>query len=118
VARTHDHLRRLYLPALRAAGIGYLFLERDTPDYVGSGVRLATMHRVKGLEFAHVLLAGVNAGYVPSGRDEGGAADALQAERCLLHVAATRARETLTVTSAGVPSSLLSGPGLRSSDGH
>lgn len=118
VARTHDHLRRLYLPALRAAGIGYLFLERDTPDYVGSGVRLATMHRVKGLEFAHVLLAGVNAGNVPSGRDESGAADALQAERCLLHVAATRARETLTVTSAGVPSPLLSGPGLRSSDGH
>jgi fused signal recognition particle receptor len=46
--------------ALQAAGIEYLYLQADTQDDAGPGVRLATMHRVKGLEFAHVLIVGVN----------------------------------------------------------
>lgn len=108
VARTHEQLRSHYLPLLRSAGINHLFLDRDTPDYVGSGIRLATMHRVKGLEFAHVLLAGVNAAYMPPRGIATPGDDLLQAERCLLHVAATRARETLTVTCWGTPSPLLS----------
>jgi hypothetical protein len=62
VARTHRQIRDLYVPMLRGAGIPYLILEADTPDDIGSGVRLATMHRVKGLEFEHVLIAGLNDG--------------------------------------------------------
>ena len=65
VARTHWQLRDEYLPALSAAGLDYLLLEADTPDYAGSGVRLATMHRVKGLEFEHVLILGLRAGVMP-----------------------------------------------------
>lgn len=102
VARTHRQLRDDYIPALRRAGIPYLYLQADTPEYAGSGVRLATMHRVKGLEFVHVLIAGVNSGVVPSdhsnGLEDGGATESDVRERCLLHVASSRARETVTVT--------------------
>lgn len=110
VARTHEQLRNQYLPLLRRTGINHLFLDKDTPDYVGSGIRLATMHRVKGLEFAHVLLVGASADYLPLRGIGTADTDLLQAERCLIHVAATRARETLTVTSWGTPSPLLCPP--------
>ena len=75
----------------------------------GDAVRAATMHRVKGLEFDHMLLTSVNAGLVPL-RARGEAADATAKEnveteeRALLHVAATRARKSLTVLSFGRPS--------------
>ena len=99
VARSHRTLREEILPAVRAAGLPYLLLEADTPDYIGSGVRLATMHRVKGLEFEHVFIAGMRAGVMPPA---GAVTEAdLLRERCLLHVAASRARETLTVTGWG-----------------
>lgn len=105
VARTHRQIRDLYVPLLRGAGIPYLILEADTPDHIGSGVRLATMHRVKGLEFEHVLIAGLNDGVMPS--PAAVSADDLLRERCLLHVAASRARETLTATGWGKMSRLL-----------
>lgn len=105
VARTHHQLREVYLPALRAAAIPYLLLEADTPDYAGSGVRLATMHRVKGLEFEHVLIAGLTADAMPPQYAVG--EEDLLRERCLLHVAASRARETLTISCGGRPSPLL-----------
>lgn len=99
VTRSHRTLRDEILPSVRAAGIPFLLLEADTPDYIGSGVRLATMHRVKGLEFEHVFIAGMRAGVMPPA---GAVTEAdLLRERCLLHVAASRARETLTVTGWG-----------------
>ena len=82
-------------------------LHRHRHD-AGEGVRLATMHRVKGLEFAHVFLAGANADILPDEPSGGDPLDALRL-RCLVHVAATRARDTLTVTCAGRPSALLGG---------
>jgi superfamily I DNA/RNA helicase len=105
VTRTHRQIRDLYVPMLRGANIPYLILEADTPDDIGSGVRLATMHRVKGLEFEHVLIAGLNHGVMPP--PAAVTDDDLLRERCLLHVAASRARETLTVTGWGTMSSLL-----------
>ena len=55
---------------------------------------------------------GVNDGVIPlePGNfdvDEAELADSELRERCLLHVAATRARDTLTISSYGVPSRLL-----------
>ena len=96
IARTRRQLLEDYLPALKEAGIPYLYLQADTPEYVGSGVRLATMHRVKGLEFLHVLIAGVNDGIVPyegtfSPLDPELTAESELRERCLLHVASSRA---------------------------
>jgi hypothetical protein len=107
VARTHAQLRDHYVPVLRRAGIDHLYLQADTPESAGSGVRLATMHRVKGLEFSHVLIAGVNSGLVPLLRDldsdAAERADIELQERCLLHVAASRARETLVISWFGQP---------------
>lgn len=106
VARTSRLLTGHYLPALGGAGMPVCLLTPDAPDAGTPGVRLATMHRVKGLEFAHILIAGVNDGVVPldvtqNPADEAELADTELRERCLLHVAATRARDTLTITSNG-----------------
>jgi hypothetical protein len=58
-------------------------------DAAQGALRIATIHRVKGLEFDHVILAGKLAGF---GQD-----DVLPSNRSLLYVAATRARKSLTI---------------------
>ena len=75
-----------------------------------SGVRLGTMHRVKGLEFRYVFLAGVNYDTVPPAMAISGSEDPVEQkqlelnERAVLHVAATRAVVGLWVTWHGQPS--------------
>jgi superfamily I DNA/RNA helicase len=64
------------------------------------------MHRVKGLEFTHIFMVGVNEGVMPNRHIVAEDEEALR-ERCLLHVAATRARDTLTISSYGTPSPFL-----------
>jgi len=76
------------------------------------GVRLGTMHRVKGLEFPVMLLAGVNKGVVPMRvssveGDPTARAEHEERERSLLFVAATRARDHLIVTAHGNSSPFL-----------
>ena len=79
-------------------------------------VTLTTLHASKGLEWPHVVLAGVNEGLLPfrSG-DEDMTPERLEEERRLMYVGITRARSTLVVstlrrrkkgreTIAGVPS--------------
>lgn len=105
-ARKTEHLEERYLPLLRNAGIDAALIQPDE-DAAAPGVRLATMHRVKGLEFPRVILASVHAGDMPLALP----ADALSddaarrahedAERRLLYVAATRARDQLLVTGYG-----------------
>ncbi len=111
VARTNKMIQDDYLPVLREAGIKNTVLEKTE---TGRGVRLATMHRVKGLEFPVMILAGVNDRALPlrSSSMEGDAAAKAEhetRERSLLFVAATRARDQLVVTCAGKPSSFLRG---------
>ena len=82
----------------------------------GQGVRLATMHRVKGLEFPVMILAGANASVLPlrvpaAESDAAAWAEHVDRERSLLFVAATRARDLLIVTSWGAPSPFLPGKG-------
>ena len=73
------------------------------------------MHRVKGLEFPVMILAGVNARYMPLRvprleGDPAAKADHEERERSLLFVAATRARDRLIVTGWGTPSPFLPTP--------
>ena len=87
-------------------------------------VTLSTLHASKGLEWPHVVLAGVNEGLLPFKLEDDDGTDAvkadnialrLQEERRLMYVGITRAQRTLAVnwlrrrkknrdTIAGVPS--------------
>jgi superfamily I DNA/RNA helicase len=112
VARTNGQLEKRYAPLLREAGLPVQFIKRDEAS-LGDGIRLATMHRAKGLEFPCVLIAGVHEGSVPlalrSYADETARKDHLDTEKRLLFVAATRARDELVVTGFGTKSPLLKG---------
>ena len=114
VARTIGE-RNSINETLQAQGVETTVIEREiTDDDTQGGVRLATMHRVKGLEFEQVLMVSVNRGLVPlsaaiDGRSDAAAqVSAETEERALVYVAATRARKELLVLSYGVPSPLLS----------
>lgn len=100
--------------ALRAARIDCVGLARAS-DY-DEAVRIGTMHRMKGLEFRCMCVAGVNAKTVPAANAVTPIVEDkhkhkhqldLERERCLLFVACTRAREELLVTWNGSPSPFL-----------
>ncbi|MEY5100755.1 MAG: hypothetical protein RJA36_3474 [Pseudomonadota bacterium] len=65
-------------------------------------VTLSTLHASKGLEWPHVVLAGVNEGLLPFKPDDDGDDEALalriQEERRLMYVGITRAQQTLVVS--------------------
>jgi hypothetical protein len=113
VARTSPLLEQ-YRSALEKAGIPTYVLRRSVEERAEEpGLRLATMHRVKGLEFDRVAVAGVNDGVVPlelgdlRSSDSAVRAEAEGRERALLYVAVTRARREVLLTSHGKPSRYL-----------
>ena len=101
-ARTNDDVDVLGA-SLKKAGVTTLRLERSTPDDPAApGVRLATMHRIKGLEFGVVIIAAYKgatkyAELFARDEDAGVSGETETAERSLLHVAATRAKRHLFV---------------------
>ena len=88
-------------------------IEKDGDDRSAEGVRVATMHRVKGLEFDRVVVVSANEGLLPlSGALRKASDDAEREatetkERALVYVAASRAKKGLLVFSHGTASSLL-----------
>lgn len=105
VARTND-LRDRYEQALKARDVGVYRIKRsEAEDRTKEGLRVATMHRVKGLEFDRVVLAGVNDDLMPykhvvqRSSDKAVRREAEDQERALFYVAVTRARAEVLITA-------------------
>ena len=108
VTRTTKTLRDEYQSMFQRLGIACTVLDKSK-NAGSAGIRLATMHRVKGLEFPVMILAGMNSKTMPLhvasvGDDPTCKEEHEIRERSLLFVAATRARDVLIVTSWGTPS--------------
>lgn len=109
VARA-PQLRGKVMDALAGAGLDHLPLEHDTsPQDERDGVRVATMHRVKGLEFRAMAVTGLDEGTVPPAwllpdDDPVERRQALRRERSLIYVACSRARDHLALSWTGTPS--------------
>ncbi|TVQ16942.1 MAG: DNA helicase, partial [Leptolyngbya sp. DLM2.Bin15] len=100
--------------ALKNMGMPVKRIHRDQPDNpLEDGIRIGTMHRVKGLQFNYVFLPALNAEVLPlqAGLDQCADDTAQQhfinGERSLLHVAATRAKKQVLVSYYGQPSPFL-----------
>lgn len=112
-------LRDEYADYLREHGVPTVAIEKRGWTNDGApGLRVATCHRVKGIEFDYMLVAGVEDGVMPFEPD----AAALDAdpvaresaekrERSLLYVAVTRAKKKVWISYAGKPSRFLAGLG-------
>lgn len=113
IARDNRTLR-LFDGHLQTEGLATVAIKRrQAEDRRVPGIRLATMHRAKGLEFMAVALVAMNDGVVPNvlairaAPDDAGREEVIDAERMLVYVAATRAKKRLLVSSAGKPSEVL-----------
>lgn len=112
VARTHKLLDS-YIAGLQRAGIKSFEIKANkTDDRTFEGVRIATMHRVKGLEFDYVFAVAVNKKVLPFGtradfEDDISLEEFRTGEKCLLYVALTRARKSACVTCYGGLSELI-----------
>jgi superfamily I DNA/RNA helicase len=107
-------LLELYAANLQSAGFETYEIKRDSAEQRDRpGIRLATMHRVKGLEFDYVIVAAVNKGIVPLNAALASADDQITqrnletGERALLYVALTRAKKSALITAYGEPSPYL-----------
>ncbi len=107
VARTNRLVTR-YAEALEDRGIVTRKVRRSEPDDLEKpGLRVATMHRVKGIEYDRMIIAGVSEDSMPlRGRVERSGDKAVRREaelmeRALLYVAITRAREAVLITAHG-----------------
>jgi len=113
VARTQTLLDE-YEKLLGNSEIPVVRLSRRQPDNrTRPGVRLATMHRVKGLEFKYIFIVSVNNDIIPlkyiieSASDITEKTDSEMLERALFHVSMTRAIRKLWISFYGKPSKYL-----------
>ena len=113
VARTDKQLG-IYADLLKEKDIKTYKIKRtEAEDRYLDGVRISTMHRVKGWEFDYVFLVGINQGIVPLKRivdeatDNVAKRERVTGERSLLYVAATRAKKAVFVSSYGIKSEFL-----------
>ncbi|MFC4337359.1 UvrD-helicase domain-containing protein [Salininema proteolyticum] len=111
-APTRGSLLTGIVEALHQAQVPARLIGDGNAEY--EGVHVATANSLKGTEYGRVLLTGVSADEFPrrfatrlETVDRTAHARALEKERNLLFVAATRARESLSVFWKGEPSHLL-----------
>jgi len=99
---------------LQKKGIKCYKINKESDDRTISGLRTATIHRVKGLEFHYVFIIGVNKNIFPyklpeNQSDPVSIRENIAADKCLLYVALTRAQKGAYITSSGKPSEFLTG---------
>ena len=99
---------------LQNAGFKTRVINKDESDDPSDpALRLATMHRVKGLEFDQVFIPGLDASQMPLRYELDQRPDQTsrelfeQQERSLLHVAATRAKKRVVISYSGKPCSFI-----------
>lgn len=103
--RTNDLAIR-YQGALESRGMS-LYQIQTHDERSNPGIRIATMHRVKGLEFNHMICPGVNENILPlasvlAAQDNEEAKEEFELkERSLFFVAVTRARKSVMISSYG-----------------
>ena len=102
-----------YARNLKGKGINTFVIKRNKNDDRGlKGVRVATMHRVKGLEFKYVFIVAANNRIVPlasaiNHTDTVSENESITSEKCLLYVALTRAQKGAYITSYGKQSEFI-----------
>lgn len=102
-----------YIALFTRVGIrSYAIKRNKVDDRSFDGLRVATMHRVKGLEFKYVFIAAVNNRIIPlpsaiNKTDAVSEAESITSEKCLLYVAMTRAQKGVYITSYGRKSEFL-----------
>ena len=112
VARTHKLLND-YVAQFTANGERcYEIRGSKADDRSLNGIRVATMHRVKGLEFQYVFIVAANRRIIPlasaiNHSDAVSEQETMTAEKCLLYVALTRARQGAYISGYGKLSELL-----------
>lgn len=111
VARTHKLINE-YSSLLSRSGYRVYEIKRSkTDDLTFDGIRVATMHRVKGLEFSYVFVVGLNRNIMPlsaaiNHTDIPSEEESIVSEKCLLYVALTRAQKKVYLSGYGSPSEL------------
>ena len=112
VARTHKLLDD-YISQFTANGIRCYEIKANKADDRGlDGIRVATMHRVKGLEFQYIFVVAANNRIIPLATaidhtDSVSEQETMTAEKCLLYVALTRAQKGAYVSGYGQMSEFL-----------
>ncbi|TVQ44573.1 MAG: DNA helicase [Gloeocapsa sp. DLM2.Bin57] len=113
VLRT-NYLIEIYQQALEKYNILTYKIRPNEADYQSlPGLRITTMHRVKGLQFEYIFLPCLNQDILPLEKALKSAPDLttrenlLNLERSLLYVAATRAKQLVTISYYGKPSPFL-----------
>jgi len=107
VARTRK-IMESYEDCLQGQGFQTYRIRRDAAEQREKpGLRIATMHRVKGLEFDHIVVVSANQDIIPLAKavsadhDAAARRRAETSERALLYVALTRAKRSALITAHG-----------------
>lgn len=110
--RTNEQLA-LY-ESLLSGRIHIRRISRDSADDPElPGIRISTMHRIKGLEYKVVFVAGMNRGTFPleltdkEDRDQTSLKQHRRAEEALYYVACSRAADVLFLSCGGIPSEFI-----------
>ena len=112
VARTHKLLDD-YIAQFTANGLRCYEIKGNKADDRGlDGIRVATMHRVKGLEFQYIFVVAANKRIIPLASaidhtDGVSEQETMTAEKCLLYVALTRAQKGAYISGYGQMSEFL-----------